>query len=125
MTEHTPASAVEAGAEVDEWHLHAADEHIQQAHGEKINSAVLLIAWAASIVLVLVVVGAVGVFFNYTTTKLKAERVESTALRSGYVQYRDEAEAKLDQTAWQNSAEERVRISLDTAIGKVVETYDD
>lgn len=120
MTEHTP----HVDNEPDAWHLHTAEEgQAQEAHAAKANPVILVGAWAAITFSVIAVVVVVVIFFDFTSTEVRRQRVETTALATEHHAYRDQSKAAMEQTAWIDSQDGIVQIPLDQAMQQVIEQY--
>lgn len=110
----------------DNWFLTPADGvELPKAHGDKANPVVLIVAWAATTITVFAVVAVVVMFFSYTSTRLREDRVETTAMHAEHIAYKERVLSGLEQTAWVNAEEGVVQIGLDRAMSEVVESYAD
>lgn len=120
MTMHTPL----VDTQIDEWHQHSAAEGAPQpAHADRANPFVLVGVWAAITGSVITIVVVVAIFFSYSSTVVRQQRIETTALSAEHQAYRDQSLAARGQSAWVDSDAGVVKLPVDIAIEKVVSEY--
>jgi len=111
--EHTPVHH----EHVDEWHMHTADEGTPQAeHASTASPWVLLAVFLASIIFLVVFIGATMIYAKGYVSTRRATKVEITTWAAGAREARATAEMRLSQYGWVDPAEGRVRVPIETVM---------
>lgn len=117
--DHTP----DTPQVLDEWHDQPPVQP-KEEHGAHINVPFLLFFYVLMVGFILVTVGALIVFFNYTKTNLASKLVENTyEYQMEFQPYAEEAKGRLNEYAWVSREDETVRIPWQVAARSVVKDY--
>jgi hypothetical protein len=111
----------------DSWHRHLSEEgQPQEEHGAQADSLALIVSFVGSVFFVGAVIVVCLLYFQVQYTKLRRERIETTALAADYFQYRDDSDKALHGYGWANpeaAAAGKVSGPIDAAMQKVIEQY--
>lgn len=128
MTKHDPHYAPEPPEHPDQWHRHTPDEGRPQAeHAPQADpyilgavGAVITVGFVALLVVVILY------YFQYTT-RVRREKIETTAPAAESYAYRDDILARINQGSyvWADIGAEApaVQIPIDQAIEQVISDY--
>jgi hypothetical protein len=128
MSKHDPHYAPEPPEHSDAWHRHTPDEGApQDEHAPQANPYILgAIGAVLTISLVALLIVVVLYYFHYTT-KIRREKMETTAPSQESYEYRNNSLEMLraGSYAWADlpSGSEAVQVPLDRAIDTVLHTY--
>jgi hypothetical protein len=128
MSHHDPHKpTVSMDEQPDSWHMHTSEEGSpQEEHGAQANPAALVATFVGSVVFVGAVILATVMYYGAHNTRLREERIETTALAADYFQYRDRSLAVQADYGWstpENAAAGKVTIPLDKAMERVRQQY--
>jgi hypothetical protein len=111
----------------DSWHMHTSDEGLpQEEHAAQADPKALVAAFLGSVFFVGGVIVVCLLYFFTHTTKLRQERIETTALAKDYFQYRAVSDKHLATYGWANpeaAAAGKVSIPIDLGMQKVMQQY--
>lgn len=111
--EHTPVHH----EHVDAWHMHSIEEGSPQAeHAATANPWVLLVVFVASVIFLVVFIGATIVYAKGYVSTRRAQKVEITTWAADARSARATAEMELSQYGWVNAAESRVRVPIEVVM---------
>jgi hypothetical protein len=128
MAHHHPHQHTADTHEVpDAWHRHTAEEGPpQEEHGGRANAAIIAISLLATAVFLVLTVAVIVLYYTTYTTRLRTERIESTVLSQGQLQYKLESGEKLREYSWIDPETARqgiVTIPLEDAKQRVIQRY--
>lgn len=107
----------------DAWHAHSVEEASpQEAHARIANPRAIFFGLAAMVVVLVGLLVLLTLYFDRFSTRLLAERQE-IALSADYVVYREKSDLELRTAAPLDPAQKTVRIPIDRAMDKVIQTY--
>jgi len=111
----------------DSWHMHASDEgQPQEEHAAQADPKSLVAAFLGSVFFVGgVIVVCLMYYFTYTT-KLRQERIETTALARVFFAYKATSQKHLAGYGWatpEAAAAGKVSIPLEIGIQRVLQQY--
>lgn len=109
----------------DSWHRHTADEGAPQIeHAASINLLGLLIVFLGMSGFLVVTVGLLIVFFDYTRTQARQAKIETTTMaEENSLPYRQESMDALASYGWVDPAAGRVQVPINVAMDRIVEEY--
>lgn len=124
---HTPA----VSESPDAWHAHGPDEKAQEAHGENVNTPMVLFYGTMAFLIVVVCVVVTAIYFNWYATRLKIAREErfdlvepnTASVQSQYNAMRADVNKQFTEFGWVDATTNTYRIPLEKARAKVLASY--
>ncbi len=124
---HTPAVAETP----DAWHTHGPHEKAQEAHGENVNTPMVLFFGTMAFLIIVVCVVATAIYFNWYATRLKIAREErfdlvepnAAGVQSQYNAMRADVSYQFTEFGWADATTNTYRIPLEKAREKVLSSY--